>query len=121
MIRIKRIYESEESSDGLGYFVERLYPRGITKVLMQRFIWLKDAAPTPGLRLWFDHDPKKWDEFKHLYQSELEEHPEVWMPILDVAKTSEVTLFYSSKDTLHNNAVVLQQFLEGKLQNYFVS
>ena len=31
MIKLKRVYEEEERSDGIRYLVERLWPRGIKK------------------------------------------------------------------------------------------
>ncbi len=33
--------------------------------------WIKDIAPSDGLRKWYSHDPGKWKEFKSRYFKEL--------------------------------------------------
>ena len=115
MLKIKRVYEKAESSDGTRFLVERLWPRGIKKEALKMKAWLKDAAPSTDLRNWFGHDPLKWSEFQKRYQAELKAKPEAWNPILQAAKQGDVTLLYSAHDTEHNNALALKKFLEKKL------
>ena len=114
MIEIERVYEGGETR-GKRFLVERLWPRGIKKEDLAYDEWLKDVAPSTELRKWFGHDPSKYEEFRHAYYKELDEHPEAWQPILDAARSGAVTLLYSSRDTEHNNAVALKQYLEAKL------
>jgi len=78
--------------------------------------WLKDVAPSDGLRRWFAHDPLKWNEFQKRYRAELNANPNAWKPIQDAAGNSDVTLLYSARDTEHNNAVVLKSFLEERMK-----
>ncbi len=115
MLKIKRVYEKAESSDGTRFLVERLWPRGMKKEELKMKAWLKDAAPSADLRNWFGHDPLKWSEFQKRYQAELKAKPEAWTPILQAAKQGDVTLLYSAHDTEHNNALALKKFLEKKL------
>ena len=114
MITIKRVYE-ETPSKGTKFLVERLWPRGVKKVDLDYDQWLKDVAPSTGLRKWFSHDPGKYQEFQRRYYKELDEHPEAWQPILAAAWKGTVTLLYSSHDTEHNNAVALKRYLETKM------
>jgi uncharacterized protein YeaO (DUF488 family) len=114
MITIKRVYE-ETPSKGTKVLVERLWPRGVKKVDLDYDEWLKDVAPSTGLRKWFSHDPAKYQEFQRRYYKELDDHPEAWQPILAAARKGTVTLLYSSHDTEHNNAVALKRYLETKL------
>ena len=72
-IDVKRAYETPATSDGCRILVDRIWPRGITKDDLQVDAWLKDLAPSTGLRKWFGHDPKKWDEFRKRYAKELEQ------------------------------------------------
>jgi uncharacterized protein YeaO (DUF488 family) len=116
MIRIKRVYEPYLATDGIRFLVERLWPRGIPKAALEMDAWLKDAAPSTELRLWFNHDPERWTGFKRRYRSELRANPDAWAPILDKARRGRVTLLYSSHDTEYNNAVVLRDFLNGWLK-----
>jgi len=115
MIKLKRVYESTGDNDGKKFLVERLWPRGVKKTALADAVWLKDVAPSTELRKWFSHDPKKWTEFRRRYQAELKQHEEALEPILQAARHGTVTLLYSSHDTEHNNAVVLREYMEGKL------
>ena len=65
--------------------------------------------------LWFSHDADKWGEFQKRYRAELKKNPDAWQPILEAAKKGNVTLLYSARDTEHNSALVLKEFLEDKL------
>ena len=116
MIRIKRVYEEPSAEDGARFLVERLWPRGVKKASLQMNAWLKDVAPSTDLRRWFAHDAAKWPEFARRYRAELEAHPDAWKPLLTAARAGRVTLLYSSHDTEHNSAVVLSDYLKGRLR-----
>ena len=113
-IRTKRTYEEAAAADGIRYLVDRLWPRGLKKADLLLDAWLKEVAPSDTLRRWYGHDPGKWDEFRQRYFKELDANPSAWKPLLDTAKHEPVTLVYGAKDTEHNQAVALQQYLEGK-------
>ncbi len=121
MISIKRVYELAEKSDGKRFLVERLWPRGMRKSELVMDAWLKEAAPSTGLRQWFHHEPEKWDEFKARYVKELEDHPESWAPILEAARQGNVTLLYSAHDSQHNNALALMHFVQQSVQTPEIS
>jgi uncharacterized protein YeaO (DUF488 family) len=112
MIQLKRVYDPPESNDGSRFLIERLWPRGLKKTSLQLDAWLKDVGPSHELRKWFSHDPKKWDEFRRRYFSELDQNREAWTPILKATQKGQVTLLFSSHDKEHNNAVALRQYLE---------
>jgi uncharacterized protein YeaO (DUF488 family) len=113
-IRIKRAYEAAEKSDGTRILVDRLWPRGLSKADAHIDLWLKEIAPTPKLRAWFDHDPAKFTTFRDRYRTELQTNTEEIIAIKSHAKAGPVTLVYGAKDEQHNNAVVLQAFLMGR-------
>jgi uncharacterized protein YeaO (DUF488 family) len=112
MIRTRRVYDPPEPGDGTRFLVERLWPRGMKKEELPMDGWLKDAAPSDELRRWFSHDPAKWDEFRRRYDAELEGKPDVLQPLREAARQGNVTLLYSARDTQHNNAVALKEYLE---------
>ncbi|MQA30553.1 MAG: DUF488 family protein [Luteitalea sp.] len=114
MITLKRAYDSASPTDGTRFLVERLWPRGVSKAKLRVDAWLKEAGPSTELRKWFGHDPDKWSEFRRRYVRELDSRPEAWQPIVSAARRGRVTLVYSSHDTQHNNAVALQQYVQGK-------
>lgn len=111
-IAIKRAYDAPARSDGTRVLVERLWPRGIRKEQLKFDHWFKEAAPSVGLRKWFNHDASKWSEFKRRYRTELNANPNAWKPILELAREGRVTLLFSSHDSEHNNVVALKLFLE---------
>ena len=115
MIKIKRVYEGPKRDDGVRYLVERLWPRGIKKEGLKMKAWLKEIYPSPELRKWYAHDVARWTEFQNRYRKELKSNAEAWKPLIDAAKKGNVTLLYSAKDTEHNSALVLKEFLEEKL------
>ena len=47
---VKRVYEPPEASDGTRVLVDRIWPRGLTKEHASVDVWLKDIAPSGGLR-----------------------------------------------------------------------
>ncbi len=112
MIKIKRIYEDAEESDGFRILVDRLWPRGLSKDRAKVELWLKDIAPSDNLRKWFAHDPEKWGEFKRRYFEELKDKKELDL-IIEKAHGG-VTLLYGTKDERHNNAAALKEYIEAK-------
>ena len=115
MIELRRVYEPRQTH-GTHFLVERLWPRGIRKESLHFSDWLKDVAPSDALRRWFQHDTVKWTEFQRRYRKELDQRPDAWAPILAAARAGDVTLLYSSHDTEHNNAVVLRDYLNARLE-----
>jgi len=114
MIKLQRVYDHNRAK-GTRFLVERLWPRGIKKEALHFTDWLKDVAPSDSLRRWFQHDISKWTEFQRRYRSELNSRPASWAPIIFAARTGDVVLLYSSHDTEHNNAVVLRDYVNEKL------
>jgi uncharacterized protein YeaO (DUF488 family) len=116
MIRLKRAYDPESSGDGRRILIDRLWPRGIPKEKLKIESWDREVSPSTQLREWFGHDPEKWSEFKRRYFAELQKNPSGWQSLLDVSKKGTLTLVYSAKDTEHNDAVALKEFLENHTQ-----
>jgi uncharacterized protein YeaO (DUF488 family) len=75
-------------------------------------LWLREVAPSAGLRKWFGHDPARWEEFKERYFVELDGRMSVVEELIGRAKGCHVTLVYSARDAKHNNAVALQEYLK---------
>ena len=112
MISLKRAYEKPDKQDGFRVLVERLWPRGLKKEAVALDLWLKDVAPSPGLRRWFGHDPARWEEFCQRYWIELAEQPAAIKVLREKLREGNVTLVYGSRDQEHNAAVALKEFLE---------
>ena len=79
---------------------------------MKSMLWLKEVAPSKDLRKWFGHDPKKWPAFRSWYFHELESQPEAVNTLIQEAEKGAVTLVFAAKDTEHNNAVALKEYMQ---------
>lgn len=115
---IKRIYAPASSLDGKRVLVDRLWPRGISKVRAALDDWMKEIAPSPELRIWFDHREDRMAEFVKQYRQELDTQPEKQQAaakLLDMAREGKVTLLYGAHDPEINHAKPLMAWLEEKL------
>lgn len=117
MIQTKRVYDPTAKTDGKRFLVDRLWPRGLKKEALKVDGWVKAVAPSDALRRWFNHDPARWKEFERRYRAELKAEPATWQPLLEAAEAGDLTLLFSAHDPQHNNAVVLQAYLDERLKH----
>lgn len=112
-IALKRVYDEPDPGDGTRVLVERLWPRGLSKERAHVDIWLKEIAPSRELRAWYGHDPEKFAEFRHRYESELasQSGQAALARLRELAKRGPVTLVFAAHDTEHSNAIVLRDLL----------
>ena len=112
MIKLRRAYEAKACGDGFRILVDRLWPRGLTKDKAGIDEWPKEVSPSTALRQWFSHDPARWREFKKRYFQELEAREEAVSRLAEKARQGTVTFVYGAKDSLHNNAAALKEYIE---------
>lgn len=118
-IQLKRIYDTPTDNDGYRVLVDGLWPRGVAKDKAGIDLWLKEAAPTAGLRKWFNHDPALWSAFQVKYAGELAGREGLLDQLLKPLRSGKtVTLLYAARDTEHNNAVALKTYLEARLGSH---
>jgi uncharacterized protein YeaO (DUF488 family) len=127
LIRVQRIYDNPKGNNNndndFRVLVDRLWPRGLSKDKVKVDLWQKDIAPSNLLRKWFNHDEKKWNEFKRRYFKELDKKTELVNVILrkeqqQKPSSATITLLYSAKEEKFNNAAALKEYLEEKIKEY---
>jgi uncharacterized protein YeaO (DUF488 family) len=111
-IRLKRAYEEAAPADGFRILVERLWPRGLSKERAAIDLWMKNIAPSPELRRWFNHDTAKWNEFKKRYRAELDQNEDAVDELRTKCRGQTVTFIYAARDEQHNSALLLIEYLE---------
>lgn len=112
VFKIKRATEPASKEDGARILIDRLWPRGQSKEKLHLTAWLRDIAPSTGLRKWFGHDPAKWDEFRKRYRAELDANPGAVAELHALLKEHpKATLLFMAHDEKHANAVVLAEYL----------
>ena len=111
MIRLKRAYDPPSDEDGKRILVDRLWPRGLTKEKAAIDVWMKEVAPSHELRKWYSHDDTKWEEFQEKYRKELDDKQESVRKLRDMAAPEDITLIFSARNSEHNSAVTLREYL----------
>ena len=112
-IDIARVYDHSHepedrpsSSTGSG--------RGAIKKADAPFdLWLKDVAPSTGLRTWYGHDPQRFDQFADRYRQELAESParSALAHLRELAHHDNVVLVTATKDIDRSAGAVLRDVL----------
>lgn len=110
-LAVKRIYEPPAPDDGQRVLVDRIWPRGVSKQEAVLTLWLKEIAPSDGLRGWFGHAPERWAEFQQRYRAELDGNAEAVGQLHALLDKGKVTLLYGAHDEAHNNAMALASYL----------
>jgi len=113
LIQIKRIYDQSDVDDGYRVLIDRLWPRGVSKSEACLDEWLKDIAPSNDLRVWFNHDPDRWQGFIEKYREELlvQKNAQELERLREIARTNTLTLLFAARSENLNNAVVLKDVL----------
>ena len=110
-IRLKRVYDEPHRDDGHRVLVDRMWPRGLSKEKAAVDTWMKEIAPSAGLRKWFGHRSERWEDFRTAYLKELEAHRETLNRLAKQARAGTITLVFAAKNEEHNNAVVIRERL----------
>ena len=139
MINSKSLEQAATQQDGRRILLERHWPNGLDqhteKINLKIDEWCQSAAPSIELTQWYQQQDfltpsfeKIKQEFWRRYKQELMAHPENWMPLLDIARNTNLTLLYSGhehlnnqhlpNDHLLNHAKMLAEFLEDELDRF---
>ena len=118
MVVTKRVYEPSADADGYRSLIDRLWPRGVSKVKANLDAWEKDVAPSDELRKWYEHDPQKWWDFQKRYSRDLK--APAAKAVLDAlvrrAMRARVTRVYSSHAAAISDVAVLEKLLSRRVK-----
>jgi uncharacterized protein YeaO (DUF488 family) len=107
------VYEATDPGDGYRVLVDRLWPRGVSRMDAAVDEWLRDAAPSTDLRRWYGHEVARFTEFARRYRAELSDPPgsAVVDRLATMALRQPLTLVTATRDVEHSGATVLQQHI----------
>jgi uncharacterized protein YeaO (DUF488 family) len=114
VVRVARVYA--DPGRGRRVLVDRLWPRGLRKDSATFDEWLREVAPSDGLRRWYRHEPARFAEFTERYRAELAE-PERALALRrlrEYRQAGPLTLLTATKDLAHSHAAVLAAILDGE-------
>ncbi|MFI9383671.1 DUF488 domain-containing protein [Kutzneria sp. NPDC052558] len=110
-VRVARVYDEPGPDDGTRVLVDRLWPRGLRKELAQLDHWCRSVSPSTELRVWYGHDPDRFEEFAERYRAELAD-PEHQAAVDGLrAMDGVVTLLTATAALDISHAVVLAEVL----------
>jgi uncharacterized protein YeaO (DUF488 family) len=114
-VELRRVYEDIPGGGPTRVLIDRLWPRGIAKATAPFDQWLKEVAPTTGLRQWYGHDPAKFKTFAARYRHELRTSPasDGVARLATLAAEGGVVLVTATRDVEHSAAEVLFDLLLG--------
>lgn len=109
----RRIYGDERQGAEYRVFVDRLWPRGVSKEDADLDQWAKDLTPSSGLRSWF-HENKddRYDEFARRYRAELKETD---FDFSELRKHTSIVLLTAVKDVETSHIPTLTKYLKKAL------
>jgi uncharacterized protein YeaO (DUF488 family) len=114
-VEIVRVYEDAGRRRGeRRVLVDRLWPRGVSKEVIDYDEWTKDVAPSSELRRWYGHEPARFSEFSRRYRRELAKPPaaEAVDCLREVAARRQLVLLTATRDVEHSGAAVLRHVIE---------
>jgi uncharacterized protein YeaO (DUF488 family)/DNA-binding MarR family transcriptional regulator len=95
------------------YLIDRLWPRGITKLDKPFEFWFKNVTPSNDLRKFYSHNPDRFDEFSIRYKEELDEtlpNSEI-RQLISAANHGAVYLMTATKDLSLSHGNILISYL----------
>jgi uncharacterized protein YeaO (DUF488 family) len=113
-IAIKRAYDNPAPQDGVRILIDRLWPRGVSKIELKLDAWPRELAPSTGLRKWYGHDPGRFAEFRRRYKAELAERPEQLNALRRMVKGRAATLITATRELDLSHAEVMRSILQRK-------
>lgn len=108
-----RVYDPPGPAPEVRLLVDRLWPRGLRRDDPRGGSWHPHVAPSHELRLWFGHQPERYEQFVARYELELS-HPEMTTAldeITQLAGQGPVVLVTASRDLAHSHVPVLVRWL----------
>jgi uncharacterized protein YeaO (DUF488 family) len=112
-VRIGRVYDEPDGGPTARVLVDRLWPRGLSKVKAALDEWCKEVAPSAELREWYGHDPDRFAEFRRRYEAELArgEQAVALAHLRDLARDRPLLLLTASRALPISDAAVLADLL----------
>lgn len=113
-IFVKRAYNIATKDDGYRVLIDRLWPRGVSKIKAKLDYWAKDITPSTELRSWYHENPEKnFPIFIKKYKEELKKNKIIIGEIKkELQKKSKITLITAVKNIEYSHVNTLLNALK---------
>ncbi|MFJ8156641.1 DUF488 family protein [Streptomyces sp. NPDC094468] len=107
---------AEDGGPAERVLVDRAWPDGVRRRDAPVDRWLRDAAPSAGLQLWYGRHPRRFGEFRRRCLVDLGDpaHRGSAARLRDLAGDHSLTLLTSARDADRSHATVLAEWLAGQ-------
>ena len=112
--KVHDVVKGEDTIEGTGVLVDRMWPRGVAKSDVDYEKWFKEVAPSPELRKWWNHDQDHFDEFARRYKTDLDDNDSE--ELTQLLARADATLLFAAANRKVNHAVVLKEWLDEHLR-----
>jgi uncharacterized protein YeaO (DUF488 family) len=111
-IRVRRVYDMASATTASA-FSWTAYGRAGSARTPRLDEWAKDVAPSAELRVWYRHEPPRFDEFRRRYAAELAVPAKsgALSRLRARAAGGPVTLLTATRELNLSQAAVLAEFL----------
>jgi len=111
-MKCKSIYDKPAPDDGFRVYVDCLWPEGLSTRAAAVEWWAQEIAPS--YELWRHHyDLSQWPQYREGYLKELASRDKKSaLEQLRQRAAGVLTLLYGTDDPMHNNAVIVREYLE---------
>ncbi|CAB1128174.1 conserved protein of unknown function [Candidatus Hydrogenisulfobacillus filiaventi] len=115
-ITLGRVGDAPTPPGAVRVLVDRLWPRGISKASAPWDHWLKEVAPSDGLRRWYHAHPGEQAEFARRYREELQDpvHQAALARLRELGRSAPLMLLTFGRDIDHSQLPVLRAVLEAE-------
>lgn len=110
-IKLKRVYDKTEKSDGIRLLADRLWPRGIKKSELEYEDWIKALCPSTELRKEWHNNALSYAEFSKCYSKELDNQQPQLNKVASQLKNETVTLISAVTDLEKSHLPTLKKHL----------
>lgn len=108
-IKLKRVYDTREDSDGRRLLADRLWPRGIKKSDLHYDDWIKELCPSDALRKAWHKGDISYQKFESAYRQELSEQLTLLAELAQQATEQVVTLLSAVKSLEQSHLPILKK------------
>ena len=119
ILRLLRVCDLSDDTEGYRVLVERQWPGGFRKEKLQLDLWAKDVAPSPELFKRFRHDKERFGEYVSLYYTELDANTAAKALACElnaVIENQDVLLLYTGRSANFDPALILMEWLMSQMK-----
>ena len=112
--KVHDVIKGEDTIEGVGVLVDRMWPRGVAKSDLDYKEWFKEVARSRNRGKWANPTGDLLAEFPRRYKTELDDNDSE--ELTQLLALADATLLFAAANRKVNHAVVLKEWLKEHLR-----